>query len=657
MGTLTSRNKSARLVSRHIQQLLALTRGISNSSRTALQSIDLLQTYRGLVELGRIRSDDNQVRVVMQLRRLQRELRDYAPPALTSHYLSRLHDTTAQVQPWWSRTTEDEETTDLDQKALVRVKTHAEDLAELTTPKGLLLTGPPGSGKSFLVDLWYNAVPTAYKARKHYNELVLELYRGVWEETQHRMRSLASSDESHITAPAPQPWTKSVREQWRTLVSTGSLPIKWTHRMDPHFRTSSYSTQPTIAFVVARRLLLRHWLLVFDEIQLLDVSSATLLADVLSWYWRMGGVIVGTSNKVPDDLYKNGVQRDRLEPFVEALKVRCPVVSLSTEVDWREFRASQSTDSRKTWYIVGDEEAFIRSINDAVGSDAPSPQTLLVFGRRLYVPWSTQDACKFSFQELCEESLGPADYLTITSIFRTVIITSIPVLRLSSKNQARRFISLIDALYEARCRLICQAESDPQHLFFPDAIEEEAKQNVADNIDVLLAESVGETRDVYRPNVSSYDAPKMNEAPSDVAQAMPNTAIALETLSIFSGKDEQFAFKRALSRLIEMTSESYGREEQWTPLPDAARKWERSSVIDGVPRRTTTGTSYSAAQSIHTPPDDFTAEAAYTNLERADTSQRPVAPQLHEEHMWGVREDWVKRAGTWGRGAVVHSDK
>ena len=217
------------------------------------------------------------------------------------------------------------------------------------------------------MDLWYNAVPTPYKARKHYNELVLEIYRGVWEETQHRMKSLASLDEDVVPPSNQQPWTQSIRDQWRALVSAGSLPMKWTRRMDSHFRNSSYSTQPTIAFAVARRLVLRHWLLVFDEIQLLDVSSATLLADVLSWYWRMGGIIVGTSNKVPDDLYKNGVQRDRLEPFVEALKVRCPVVSLSTEVDWREARASRSTPSCKTWYTVGNEAPFIRHVESIAG--------------------------------------------------------------------------------------------------------------------------------------------------------------------------------------------------------------------------------------------------------------------------------------------------
>lgn len=133
--------------------------------------------------------------------------------------------------------------------------------------------------------------------------------------------------------------------------------------------------QPTIAFVVAQRLLLRHWLLVFDEVQLLDVSSATLLADVLSWYWRMGGILIGTSNKVPDDLYKNGVQRERLEPFVEALKQRCPVAMLSSGKDWREVRAGQAESE---WYTLGQEIQFRAKLQGLYGTKGGESASLLV---------------------------------------------------------------------------------------------------------------------------------------------------------------------------------------------------------------------------------------------------------------------------------------
>ena len=236
--------------------------------------------------------------------------------------------------------------------------------------------------------------------------------------------------------------------------------------------------------------------------------------------------------------------------------------------------------------------------------------------------------------------MGPADYLTIASAFHTVVITSIPVLKLSSKNQARRFISLIDALYEARCRIVCLAEAEPDALFFPDAV---SSTSPAD-IDVLLAEAIGETRDVYRPNVSSYDAPNMAEAP-----AAPRHALALEALSMFSGKEEQFAYKRALSRLREMTSKEYAVQERWMPLPAAEREWEHSSQV--VVERQSTRVAPKAP--VTNEGSDF-AEEAVIDRAYVDPRQRPEAPRLPDDHIWGVREDWGERAKAWGRGAKAH---
>lgn len=186
---------------------------------------------------------------------------------------------------------------------------------------------------------------------------------------------------------------------------------------------------------------------------------------------------------------------------------------------------------------------------------APTSGELHVFGRIMRVPWLSDGVCKFTFPEICEEvsrayynhgisryltfylstqSLGPADYLTLASNFHTVVITDIPILKLASKNQARRFISLIDALYETRCRLVCLAESAPQNLFFPDALQ----QGGDVPMDSIMAESVTETQDIYRPNVAAYDAPKMAEAP-----VAPSTALPLDTLSIFSGTSAHMSAK------------------------------------------------------------------------------------------------------------------
>ena len=164
-----------------------------------------------------------------------------------------------------------------------------------------------------------------------------------------------------------RPWNRVIRQRWRQLLQAGSLPIRWARKADMSFSLPRTTAEPTIAYVVAQRLILRHWLLVFDEIQLLDVSSATLLADVLSWFWRMGGIIIGSSNKVPDDLYKNGVQRDRLEPFVEALKARCPAVQMRSERDWRAVRGSEG---KRSWYSFDQRHEFEARLAEVVKAGA-----------------------------------------------------------------------------------------------------------------------------------------------------------------------------------------------------------------------------------------------------------------------------------------------
>lgn len=239
-------------------------------------------------------------------------------------------------------------------------------IPDLSDIQGLLLTGPPGSGKSFLVDLWFSSLPTPFKARKHYNQLVLEVYRGVWEETQRRMTNGNSSEP--LLEPKT-PWNRAIRSRWQELLRSGASPAIWNR--SSAFSSGLTASGPTIAFVIARRLILNHWLLVFDEIQLLDVSSANLLADILSWYWRMGGVIVGTSNKVPEDLYQNGVQRERLGPFVEALKARCPVVTMESHQDWRVVRGGDGTN--RSWFKQGQESKFHKYLASITSSEFGTP--------------------------------------------------------------------------------------------------------------------------------------------------------------------------------------------------------------------------------------------------------------------------------------------
>ncbi|KAF8904406.1 AFG1-like ATPase-domain-containing protein [Gymnopilus junonius] len=551
-------------------------RNISNLPET-----DLLEKYISLVTLGDIEYDEEQVRVVMKLRRLQRELEEYAPPALSAN-LFQPRQPESSDSPWWVCSGQ-EFGSDESQKALIRLRGHAEELNALETPKIPVHNHARGSssGKSFLVDLWFESVKTPYKARKHYSQLVLEICHGVWEET--KLRKTIRG-----------PWNKKIRGQIKSMLETGTLPVRWGRSNKPFL---VWYLDPSIAFMVAKILLLHKCLLVFDEIQFLDV---------------------------PDELYRKGVQRERLEPFVEALKMRCTVTILDCEKDRREL-LSASQPLGQTWFTFDQKTERAR-------------QEFHVFGRSLKIPWGSGSACKWTFAELCDflkvlQSLEPADYFTIAANFPVVAMTDI-------LDQARRFISLIDALYESRCRILCLAETTPDQLFFRDAL------NMNRAVDAMMVETVAETQHVYRPNVSSYDQPQMREVP-----AAPKSPLSIDTLSIFSGEEEQIAFKRAISRLKEMTSPPYNRIDRWSPLFPTARKWETRSFTPTEQNATKTPEYVESGEAE----SDLASEAAYGTLQ--NTLSRPHAPRPSPDHVWGVRDDWGPAAKDWRKGPKIYKNK
>ncbi|KAJ9100959.1 hypothetical protein QFC19_005355 [Naganishia cerealis] len=677
----------------------------------ALESTDILEVYRSLVARGILDWDEEQVRCVMQLRKLLEELQDYSPPL---DLLAKLSpdapllarealkaEKAGKGSSWWksiSSNGKPEGPTERE-RALVKVLSGEEELEALTTPKGILLTGPPGTGKSQLLSLFFSLLPTKHKSRQHYHPFLLSLYQSVWRRTQARMASVTS-------AQRVQNMDKAGSKGWKSVFAAGAFDKGETDTSAASLmgrKTTGEEDKESIAFGIAKDMILEYHILYFDELQLVDASSASLLRDILSWYWRLGGVIVATSNRLPEDLYHHGIQRERMASFLSALKSRCVVHEVNGGRDFRLGRNEEDIEDRRkgggSWF-VNDPAAFEAEVQRLTGGKEGAPTSVNVYGRKVQVPWAAGKVARFTFAQLCEEALGSADYITLASTYETFIIDETPMLYLKDKNQARRLINLIDALYESRCKVVISAEAQPEDLFFPDALELNEETS---NETIMSQEAISDALIApFRPNISSYNGSTSHRLDTGEGQQpvksdngdasrmfgkkklkaphpSEETSAAFKTLSIFTGEDERFAYKRAVSRLIEMTRSKHYAREEWIPLHESHRRWEKIALSKPPPppdymvaaqalRRAemavpmasiSTGTEGESAALPSSSGGDFAMEAGYSRpsrLAKAEKEHGP-APVIDEEHVWGVRDDWGKKAGQWGQGVKAKKAK
>lgn len=494
----------------------------------ALQVTDPLLIYRAKVARGELEEDEEQLRALVELRRINRTLRDYVPPA---HLLGILNDDAqsassaalasaidARLRPG-AREFQDEPTSRPSSGSrnksesigeLVKWLSESEGLAELGTPKGLLITGTPGTGKSMVMDIFYDSLPTRNKFRRHYHHLLLDLYKIIWQEAERRRLAVSQGMPRPTATPeiGGAVWMRDPRAQnkasaWRralrgmpffrpdSLADDGSEQLQYIPGPDGDV------VKTTLPLHAAAHLFLNHGhILLFDEIQLVDVASAGLLRRTLEAYWRLGGVVIGTSNRIPKDLYASNVQRGQLTQFLEILQERCPNHEMRRSRDFRrqpfyrqewldrntgdaqdidQGAAQAEVPAQTSYFLRSEADKFSALVQDAVAGRSEQAATLNVYGRKLMVPRAIAatdelpSVCRFTFAELCDSPLGPADYLTLASTYHTFVLEGVPQMTLMQKNQARRMITLLDAVYEAGCRLIVLADAGPDDLFFPDA--------------------------------------------------------------------------------------------------------------------------------------------------------------------------------------------
>lgn len=281
-------------------------------------------------------------------------------------------------------------------------------------PRGLYVYGDVGRGKTMLVDLFFETVEIEAKRRMHFNDFMADVHERIH---RHRQRPTRGRDRAE----------------------------------DP------------IA-PVAGEISGETRLVCLDELHVDDIADAMIVGRLFSALFAGGVVVVATSNVPPDGLYANGLNRQLFLPFVQLLKERMEVVRLEAALDYRLDKLRGAG----TWFApadgAGDAEMDV-AWRRLTGIDRGPPTALKVKGRELRVPQAHMGVARFSFGELCEAPLGPNDFLALARAFHTLLIDRIPMLRPNQRNAARRFVLLIDILYDNRVKLVASADADPDALY------------------------------------------------------------------------------------------------------------------------------------------------------------------------------------------------
>lgn len=280
-------------------------------------------------------------------------------------------------------------------------------------PSGLYMHGGVGRGKSMLMDLFYDTAPVERKRRIHFHQFMLEVHADA-----HAFRQKAKG-EKDATDPIPP---------------------------------------------IADRVAGQATLLCFDEFQVSDVADAMILGRLFTALFERGVVMVSTSNRPPDDLYKDGLNRQLFLPFIELLKQKLDVLHLDSPTDYRMDRLNQMPV-----YVtpLGPEAdaALEKDFRALTEGEEPAPATIEVQGRRTTVPRAAKGVAFIAFPDFCGRPLGAADFLALAAAFHTVILADVPKMTREKRNEAKRFVTLIDALYEHRTKLICSAGATPDELY------------------------------------------------------------------------------------------------------------------------------------------------------------------------------------------------
>ncbi|MFO1117663.1 MAG: cell division protein ZapE [Beijerinckiaceae bacterium] len=281
-------------------------------------------------------------------------------------------------------------------------------------PRGLYIWGPVGRGKTMLMDLFFDAVVVQRKRRAHFHSFMADVHARVHE--------------------------------WRQKKKAGE--VKGDDPIAP----------------VADDLARDAWLLCFDEFAVTDIADAMILGRLFQALFARGVVVVTTSNVEPGDLYRDGLNRALFLPFIAMIRDRMEVYRLESRTDFRLEKLSASS----IWFTpLGPQStAHLQKVFQALtGVERGAPTSVRVFGRDVEIPEAAHNVARCSYDDLCGRPLGASDFVEIARVFHTIVLDGIPVLDPAKRNEVKRFIVLIDALYDHRVKLVAAAAAAPQQLY------------------------------------------------------------------------------------------------------------------------------------------------------------------------------------------------
>lgn len=275
-------------------------------------------------------------------------------------------------------------------------------------PRGLYIWGAVGRGKSMLMDMFFEALSLKDKRRVHFHDFMLETHAFIFE--------------------------------WRK-----------TGQGDP------------IA-PAAKRIADKARVLCFDEFHVTQIADAMILSRLFEHLFERGVTVVATSNRKPGDLYTNGINRELFLPFIRRLEQEVDVIELKSA---RDYRLERLTAAPVYYTPLGKDSdaAMDAAFNRLTAGAAPHPETLDVAGRQLRVAKQAMGVARFSFDELCKQPLGAADYLTLARHYPTVLVDRVPRMGKDERTWAARFVTLVDALYESKTKLLMSADAAPDDLY------------------------------------------------------------------------------------------------------------------------------------------------------------------------------------------------